>query len=811
MNQEPSEENQFIWACVISDESNLFLREEGTDTVWLVKNGHRWRVSTWVNQFGNDLSIYPLADHETLDHIHDSGEFQASSMQELQGTSEETHDAGRTPSETIPNTPGPNPFAIWARQLAGAIAEVRLEVVDPTLFRFKNLAHAFVRNSYMTLDEFVNVLASDVKKLTNPSRAILCEKLQAFRNPPGSPAEDRHPMLKQIRTFLETIGLMAPPAAQLPEPSSNDAPQPSSDVPMHIGVKCDGCGMCPIHGIRYSCTRCHNLDFCEACEESGRSIEGHDRQHIMAKIRHPQTQVKIKTVSAQEWSGSSSSTRWNSDSIPSSTPSSISTFAPLPSLNPCPNPTVSPSPSSFESQSVPQNSTREIENLSLSYLDNAASAYSSSAEGSLSSSSSTSVGNRDQENSTHYPCAHSSGADRFFNSSPSASYSSAMASSAHTTVPMNSSSHHIQSSLYNSYTEDDENPSHNSTHSSVPIPASTQHQDEYHSQQQQQQNHLQYPRPFAVTDSMTLMAQSAYPRAPVPYHPQSCLVTSAPSPSHLCGLSSEPKETRMMRNPEPLVLDLPSHTIDALSASPSPMLGPSQDPYPSHPDDHDVLHLTETMLLSHTNNMVESLIDVSDSMIESSLFDQSIADSTVYDTGVETLAQSTLLSLSIDHDTPANYDAEEGNDINSLPVPNIPYSSPSATAAQPATSGFVSGLLASQFCTVSASDSLDAQQASQSIIDGCESMSVTSGDALSNAATINEPVSESDVGSSSVDADGFEMVEAPSASVDFIFQMRERLGHEIANTVDPLKAIEIFTRCGEDVDLAIEEIRTSFP
>jgi len=31
-------------------------------------------------------------------------------------------------------------------------------------------------------------------------------------------------------------------------------------------VKCDGCGVKPIVGIRYKCTVCYDFDYCENCE-----------------------------------------------------------------------------------------------------------------------------------------------------------------------------------------------------------------------------------------------------------------------------------------------------------------------------------------------------------------------------------------------------------------------------------------------------------------------------------------------------------------------------------------------------------------
>ena len=38
-------------------------------------------------------------------------------------------------------------------------------------------------------------------------------------------------------------------------------------VVTHVGVQCDGCGICPIMGVRYKCSVEKDFDFCEICEE----------------------------------------------------------------------------------------------------------------------------------------------------------------------------------------------------------------------------------------------------------------------------------------------------------------------------------------------------------------------------------------------------------------------------------------------------------------------------------------------------------------------------------------------------------------
>ena len=44
---------------------------------------------------------------------------------------------------------------------------------------------------------------------------------------------------------------------------------------VHMGVRCDGCGLDPITGSRFKCSICENYDLCENCEESLGFKHGH--------------------------------------------------------------------------------------------------------------------------------------------------------------------------------------------------------------------------------------------------------------------------------------------------------------------------------------------------------------------------------------------------------------------------------------------------------------------------------------------------------------------------------------------------------
>ncbi|KAJ2397025.1 hypothetical protein GGI23_003685, partial [Coemansia sp. RSA 2559] len=51
---------------------------------------------------------------------------------------------------------------------------------------------------------------------------------------------------------------------------------------IHRGVTCDNCKETPIHGVRYKCAQCGNVDLCESCE-----AHGAHQKHFLLKIAVP--------------------------------------------------------------------------------------------------------------------------------------------------------------------------------------------------------------------------------------------------------------------------------------------------------------------------------------------------------------------------------------------------------------------------------------------------------------------------------------------------------------------------------------------
>jgi Ca2+-binding EF-hand superfamily protein len=59
--------------------------------------------------------------------------------------------------------------------------------------------------------------------------------------------------------------------------------QAKRDGYIHRGIECNGCGACPIQGIRYHCSNCFDYDLCETCEAQ----QVHIKSHVFYKVRIP--------------------------------------------------------------------------------------------------------------------------------------------------------------------------------------------------------------------------------------------------------------------------------------------------------------------------------------------------------------------------------------------------------------------------------------------------------------------------------------------------------------------------------------------
>jgi len=92
-----------------------------------------------------------------------------------------------------------------------------------------------------------------------------------------------------IRNFIQSILAGRCPnfgGCQSQAWSASDADVPNDlDAPSdaHLHVKCDGCGVVPIRGVRFKCTICHDYDLCFDCEAKN----SHPSSHPLFKLKEP--------------------------------------------------------------------------------------------------------------------------------------------------------------------------------------------------------------------------------------------------------------------------------------------------------------------------------------------------------------------------------------------------------------------------------------------------------------------------------------------------------------------------------------------
>ncbi|XP_035711057.1 mitogen-activated protein kinase kinase kinase 5-like isoform X1 [Folsomia candida] len=96
-------------------------------------------------------------------------------------------------------------------------------------------------------------------------------------------------------TFVQN---KAPTLVQNKAPTlvQNKAPtfvQNKAPTVIHSGVRCNGCGVQNIQGVRFKCTICDDYDLCEKCEKR---CGLHPEDHILLKIKTPKRRIPAAAV-----------------------------------------------------------------------------------------------------------------------------------------------------------------------------------------------------------------------------------------------------------------------------------------------------------------------------------------------------------------------------------------------------------------------------------------------------------------------------------------------------------------------------------
>jgi len=102
--------------------------------------------------------------------------------------------------------------------------------------------------------------------------APTCPYVRRMNSEHPQPSRNECPYMNRVRA--EVSELLA--ETRLP----GEGLDKLSGKPLHVDIRCDGCHMFPVVGVRYKCTKCPNYDLCEQCEAKNT----HPRDHILLKI-----------------------------------------------------------------------------------------------------------------------------------------------------------------------------------------------------------------------------------------------------------------------------------------------------------------------------------------------------------------------------------------------------------------------------------------------------------------------------------------------------------------------------------------------
>jgi hypothetical protein len=95
----------------------------------------------------------------------------------------------------------------------------------------------------------------------------------------------KHPLAEEFEKAAEQVFKELLHSKDLEEQDENQMSimDMAQQQVVHNGIKCDGCGVSPIRGIRYKCSVRKNYDLCSLCEER------HGDEYSFLKLREAGT------------------------------------------------------------------------------------------------------------------------------------------------------------------------------------------------------------------------------------------------------------------------------------------------------------------------------------------------------------------------------------------------------------------------------------------------------------------------------------------------------------------------------------------
>ena len=133
----------------------------------------------------------------------------------------------------------------------------------------------------------LKLILTQVAKPVEQAKPAPITKPEPVREPPRKP-EGHHCIFKDIKRGIESVIRRGKKALTCASHRDDFVQQMVRQeigrlmglplTPVHENVKCNGCGVTPITGVRFKCTQCSDFDFCELCEA------GSEHPHPFLKV-----------------------------------------------------------------------------------------------------------------------------------------------------------------------------------------------------------------------------------------------------------------------------------------------------------------------------------------------------------------------------------------------------------------------------------------------------------------------------------------------------------------------------------------------
>ena len=166
------------------------------------------------------------------------------------------------------------------------IIDEKIEEPINEIIKDKNLSNV---DKKVLKDDNVNKIKEDINKIKNQNENHDNEYINKSVNININNNKNKFEDLEMIKKEKNSNNINQNSMMNL-HPKDNNEINLSFVKTVHLGIKCNRCGMLPIKGDRYKCHICKDYNLCQDCEQL--NSETCEHPHDFIKMRNPEKQIK---------------------------------------------------------------------------------------------------------------------------------------------------------------------------------------------------------------------------------------------------------------------------------------------------------------------------------------------------------------------------------------------------------------------------------------------------------------------------------------------------------------------------------------